>query len=59
MPRTLHEALDDAAARWPDRPYVITDEVTYTYAQIREWSLRLGARRRSRGSGECRARRGR
>ncbi len=41
MPRTLHEALDDTAERWPDRPYVITDSVTYTYAEIRSWSLRL------------------
>lgn len=42
-PCTLHEALDAAAARWPDRPYVITDRVTYTYAEIRVWSLRLAS----------------
>ncbi|MDN5760011.1 MAG: AMP-binding protein, partial [Tomitella sp.] len=41
VPRALHEALDDAAARWPDRPYVISDEATYSYAHIRDWSLRL------------------
>jgi fatty-acyl-CoA synthase len=41
VPRTLHAALDDAAARWPDRPYVITDEAVYSYAEIRDRSLRL------------------
>jgi fatty-acyl-CoA synthase len=41
VPRPLHEALDEAAARWPDRPYVITDEATYSYAQIRDRSVRL------------------
>jgi fatty-acyl-CoA synthase len=38
---TLHGALDDAAARWPGRPYVITDDVTYAYADIQAWSLRI------------------
>lgn len=41
VPHTLHEALDAAAARWPERPYLITDEATHSYAQIRDWSLRL------------------
>ncbi|HXP56126.1 MAG TPA: AMP-binding protein [Streptosporangiaceae bacterium] len=40
-PRTLHEALDDAARRWPGRPYVITDEATYSYAEIRDRSVRM------------------
>lgn len=40
-PRALHEQLDEAAARWPDRPYVITDERTWSYAELRAWSLRL------------------
>jgi fatty-acyl-CoA synthase len=40
-PRALHEALDDAADRWPDRPYVVTDGATYSYAAIRDRSLRL------------------
>lgn len=40
-PHALHEALDDATDRWPDRPYVITDETTYSYTRIRDWSLRL------------------
>ncbi len=38
---TLSQALDDAAARHPDRPFVITDERTYSYAEMRDWSSRL------------------
>ncbi|MGQ0466699.1 MAG: AMP-binding protein [Sporichthyaceae bacterium] len=38
---SLHAALDAAAQRWPDRPYVITDTRTWTYAEVRDWSLRL------------------
>ena len=41
VPHALHEALDAAATRWPDRPYVITDEATHSYADIRDRSLRL------------------
>jgi fatty-acyl-CoA synthase len=41
VPRTLHAALDAAAARWPDRPYVITDEAVCSYAEVRDRSLRL------------------
>ena len=40
-PRSLHGQLDDCATRWPDRPYVITDDATYTYAEIQDWSLRI------------------
>ncbi|WP_019877550.1 AMP-binding protein [Sporichthya polymorpha] len=38
VPRTLHGQLDDVAARWPDRPYVITDDHSWTYAEMRDWS---------------------
>jgi fatty-acyl-CoA synthase len=41
VPTTLHGALDAAAARWADRPYVITDAVSHTYADIQEWSRRI------------------
>ena len=48
-PRALHEQLDEAASRWPDRPYVITDDRTWTYAEVREWSLRLASALAARG----------
>jgi fatty-acyl-CoA synthase len=42
-PMTLSEALDAAAARYPERPLILTDERIYTYAEVREWSRRLAA----------------
>jgi fatty-acyl-CoA synthase len=48
-PQTLSGALDTAAARHPDRPLVITDERTYTYAEIQAWSRQLAAGLLSRG----------
>jgi fatty-acyl-CoA synthase len=39
--RTIAQALDAAAAEFPDRPLVITDDRTYTYRDIAEWSERL------------------
>ncbi|GAB3667345.1 AMP-binding protein [Nocardioides korecus] len=41
VPTTLHGAFDAAAELWGARPYVITDERTYTYEDVRQWSLRL------------------
>lgn len=41
IPRSLSAAFDDAAARHPDRPYIITDAGTLTYAQVAERSRRL------------------
>ena len=43
IPRTLHQALDASAEEFGDRPYVVTDERTWTYAEIRDWSVRLAA----------------
>ncbi len=40
-PRTLADMLDAAADEFPDRPLVITDEVTYSYREIQEWSKRI------------------
>jgi fatty-acyl-CoA synthase len=40
-PATLSEALDAAATRYPERPLILTDGRTYTYAEVREWSRRL------------------
>nr|WP_274637138.1 AMP-binding protein [Microbacterium bovistercoris] len=42
-PRTLAAVFDDAAARFPDRPYTITDAATLTYADVAERSRRLAA----------------
>jgi fatty-acyl-CoA synthase len=41
IPRTLDAMLDAVAAEHPDRPFVITDDATYTYAELAEWSRRL------------------
>jgi len=41
VPRTLSQALDAAAEEFPDRPYVVTDEMTLTYAEVAQWSVRL------------------
>lgn len=42
-PRRLEQLLDDVADRWPDRPYVVTDERSWTYGEIRSWSERVAA----------------
>lgn len=38
---TLSGRLDLAAQRWPDRPYVVTAERSWTYAEMAAWSVRL------------------
>lgn len=48
-PRTLHGVLRDAADAYPDRPFVITDDSTWSYAQMEEWSRRLAAGLRNIG----------
>jgi fatty-acyl-CoA synthase len=40
-PRTLAGALDVACADFADRPFVVTEDGTWTYAQMRDWSNRL------------------
>ena len=40
-PMTLSQALDVAAARHGDRPLILTEERSYTYAEVRDWSVRL------------------
>ena len=42
-PRTLDQALDAAAAEFPDRPFVVTDEGSWTYLEMRAWSERIAA----------------
>lgn len=41
--RTLDQMLDAAAREFPERPYVITDERTWTYREMQAWSMRLAA----------------
>jgi fatty-acyl-CoA synthase len=50
-PRTLDGMLDVVAAERPDRPFVLTDEATCTYAEMAEWSRRLGRGLLARGVG--------
>src|SRR4051794_12821825 len=40
-PRTLDGWLDECAGRYGDRPFVITDDVTLTYAEVAALSRRL------------------
>ena len=40
-PLGLAARFDLLAARGPDRPFVITDAATFTYADVRDWSRRL------------------
>jgi fatty-acyl-CoA synthase len=43
VPRTTAQQLDAAAARFADRPLIITDDRVCTYAEVRDWSIRLAA----------------
>ena len=38
---TLPALLDSVAARYPDRPFVITEQGTLSYAELADWSVRL------------------
>ncbi|HVE24434.1 MAG TPA: AMP-binding protein [Sporichthya sp.] len=51
QPRTIPQLIDTVAAEHPDRPYVLTDERTYTYADIAAWSIRLAAGLAAQGIG--------
>ena len=42
-PRTLDALFDSVATRHPERPYVVTDDRSWTYREIRDWSMRLAA----------------
>ena len=42
-PRTLSQALDHAVLEFADRPLVIADDRTLTYADVQAWSRRLAA----------------
>ncbi|MGH3804803.1 MAG: AMP-binding protein, partial [Pseudonocardiaceae bacterium] len=40
-PRSLGEWIDYCAEQYADRPFVITDDTSFTYAEISSWSARL------------------
>lgn len=40
---TLSQHFDAIAARYPDRPLVISDHETYTYSQMMAWSRRIAS----------------
>lgn len=42
-PRTLDRILDDVAADHPDRPLVVTDDLAWTYGEVRRRSERIAA----------------
>jgi len=42
-PKTLDQALDFAASEFPDRPYVITDDRSWTYRELQIWSKKIAA----------------
>ncbi|MFD9336638.1 class I adenylate-forming enzyme family protein [Streptomyces sp. NPDC060028] len=50
----LHDVLDSAAERWPDRPAVSRLGSTATYAELRDASLRLAAWLHSEGASQGR-----
>lgn len=50
-PRTLAQFLDDQAAEYGLRPLLITERGTWSYAAVRDWSLRLAADFAERGIG--------
>lgn len=39
--RTLDQLLTDVANEYPDRPFVVTDDRTWSYRQVLDWSERL------------------
>lgn len=41
--RSLDAVLDDVATAHPDRPLVVTDDLTWTYAEVRRRSERIAA----------------
>lgn len=42
-PLTAHGSLDQAALRYGNRPFLITDERSWSYSELAAWSMRLAA----------------
>jgi fatty-acyl-CoA synthase len=49
VPRTISGHFDHAAAQFPDRPYLMTADRIYSYAEIREWSRTIASGLIARG----------
>lgn len=49
VPRTLDQLLDAACEEFPERPLVVTDDRSWSYTEIRDWSVRLARGLRSAG----------
>jgi fatty-acyl-CoA synthase len=47
--RTLAGLLDSVAAQYPDRPFVIGENASYSYAELADWSTRLARGLAGRG----------
>ncbi len=43
VPRTTAQQLDVAAAEFAARPLILTDDHVYSYAEVRDWTVRLAA----------------
>ncbi|MGQ0620538.1 MAG: AMP-binding protein [Panacagrimonas sp.] len=43
VPMTISQQLDAMTERYKERPLVITDERSFSYREIREWSCRIAA----------------
>lgn len=41
LPGTIDAAFDAATEEFPDQPYLVTDDRTWTYREMQEWSVRL------------------
>lgn len=43
QPRTTAQLFDEVADQYPERPFVLCDDRTYTYTEMGRWSVRLAA----------------
>lgn len=43
QPMGLAARFDEITSRFPDRPFVVTEQLAYTYAEMRDWSVRLAS----------------
>jgi fatty-acyl-CoA synthase len=49
--RTLDQALAEAARKWPDRDFVVTEEETFSYHRLDQWVTRVAHGLRDAGLG--------